>query len=219
MELKTAIQNRHSVRAYLDKPIEEEKKEALRVLIDESNKSGGLHIQLVTDEPEAFSGFMARYGNFSGVKNYIALVGKSGSDETIGYYGAKIMLAAQSLGLNTCWVEMSYKKVKTAFLTDDGEKLKGVIALGYGSTQGVSHKIKTAEEVSAASVTPPEWFAEGIKAALAAPTAMNQQRFFFTYLGEDNVRAVAKSGFYTKMDLGIAKYFFEVGAEHTVTWH
>ena len=57
----------------------------------------------------------------------------------------------------------------------------------------------------------PDWFKNGIDAALLAPTAMNQQKFVFSLNG-DVVSAKAGVGFYSKIDLGIAKYHFEVGA-------
>ena len=43
------------------------------------------------------------YTSFSGVKNYIALIGKKSPnlEEACGYYGEKIVLRAQQLGLNT----------------------------------------------------------------------------------------------------------------------
>lgn len=215
MDLKTAMQQRHSVCAYLDTPIEEEKAQELQALIDECNEAGGLHIQLVLNEPKAFDSMMAHYGKFSGVSDYVALIGKKSDElqEKIGYYGAKIVLLVQSLGLNTCWVAMTYKKVKTAFTVDKGEKLCSVLALGYGKTQGVSHKIKQPNEVSDSEITPvPAWFADGVNAALLAPTAMNHQKFHFTLTKDNKVKETTKGGFYTKMDLGIAKYFFELGA-------
>lgn len=212
MDMKEAMEQRHSVRVYSDKSIEPEIVGKLKEVIDDCNREGGLHFQLITDEPKAFSGFMAHYGKFSGVKNYVALVGKRGDDlqEKAGYYGEKVVLAAQTLGLNTCWVAMTYKKVKTAFSTEKDEKLCCVIALGYGATQGSGHKIKSVAEVSSAE-NPPAWFIEGVRAALLAPTAMNQQKFRFILNG-DTVRAETASGFYSKIDLGIARLHFELGA-------
>ena len=58
---------------------------------------------------------------------------------------------------------------------------------------------------------PPTWFLQGIDAALLAPTAINQQKFTFSLQG-NTVSAKAGIGFYSKIDLGIAKYHFEVGA-------
>ncbi len=217
MDFVNAIKERHAVRSYLDKPIDNELRTQLQTLVNECNKDGGLHIQLVWDEPKAFDSFMAHYGKFSGVTNYVALIAKKGKEEQIGYYGEKIALMAQALGLNTCWVAMSYKKVPSAFKLDKGEKVHLVLALGYGATQGVSHKVKTFDQV-AEGKNPPAWFINGVNLALLAPTAMNQQKFKFTY-ADDKVIAKAGIGFYTKADLGIAKFHFEIGAgKENVEW-
>ena len=141
MDLLQAMKERHSVRSYDEKSIEAGTVEKLRSIIKECNKESGLHMQLVLDEPHAFEGFMAHYGKFSGVRNYIALIGRKGNDleEKCGYYGEKVVLYAQTLGLNTCWVGLTYSKVKSALQIDPEEKLCLVIAIGYGQTQGVSH--------------------------------------------------------------------------------
>ena len=213
MDLTQAMEQRHAVRSYEDRPIAPEAREALLESIAQCNRESGLHIQLVLDEPKGFSGLLAHYGKFSGVKNYIALIGKKSPDldEACGYYGEKLVLRAQQLGLNTCWVAMTYSKIKTAFAVGPGEALRLVIAIGYGQTQGVSHRSKAPEEVAQADGPMPEWFRHGVQAALLAPTAMNQQKFRFTLRG-DAVSAEAGLGFYSKIDLGIAKYHFELGA-------
>ena len=160
--------------------------------------------------PEDSEGFRPTTGS---VKNYIALIGKKSPnlEEACGYYGEKIVLRAQQLGLNTCWVAMTYSKVKAAFQIAPGEKLCLVIAVGHGTTQGAGHPVKQPEEVSKADSPVPDWFQRGVRAALLAPTAMNQQKFTFTLQG-GSVAAKAGTGFYTKVDLGIAKYHFEIGA-------
>jgi hypothetical protein len=213
MTILEAIHTRHSVRAYDDRPIEDNYIELLKKFIDDCNRASGLNFQLVLDEKKAFSGLKAKYGRFSGVKNYIALVGKKSVklEEKVGYYGEKIVLYAQTLGLNTCWVASTYKKVKTAFTLSEDETLPAVIAIGYGKTQGVSHVSKPLQKVCPTYGTAPAWFINGVSAALLAPTALNQQKFTFALKG--NVVSVnAGTGFYTKMDLGIVKYHFEVGA-------
>ena len=213
MTMMEAMRARHSVRSYVDRPLEADAVDILEAEISICNREGNLHIQLVKDEPEAFSGFMARYGKFSGVKNYIVLAGPKGPDleEKCGYYGERLVLLAQSLGLNSCWVAMSYDRGKAACKLGAGEKLCIVIALGYGATQGVPHKSKAVEQVMAAKGEVPEWFRAGVEAAPLAPTAMNQQKFKFA-LEDGTVAASAGMGFYSKIDLGIAKYHFEVGA-------
>lgn len=158
---------------------------------------------------------MAHDGKFSGAKNYFAMVGPKGAglDEICGYYGERLVLKAQALGFNSCWVAMTYSKIPGAFQIGSGEKLAVVIALGYGKTQGVPHKSKPLSAVSNAGSSTPDWFKAGVEAALLAPTAMNQQKFTFTY-ADGKVSAKAGVGFYAKIDLGIVKYHFKLGANH-----
>ncbi len=220
MTIQEAIEARHSVRAYKDQPLSEEIVKVLEDEIVKLNHEGQLHIQLICNEPKAFQGTMAKYGKFRNANNYIVMAGKKADDldERIGYYGEHIVLLAQTLGLNTCWVGLSYSKVPGTYVLDEGEKIACYIAIGYGETQGVSHKIKTVEQVSNASDITPSWFKKGVEAALLAPTAVNQQKFSFEHVGVKNNRhqIKTKKGFsmigYTKMDLGIAKYHFEIGA-------
>ena len=211
MELMEAIQSRHAVRQYTSEPIPRPVLEALAAETAACNAEGGLHIQLVHDEPEAFQGVLAHYGKFRGVRNYLALVGPKGADEKLGYYGERLVLKATQLGLDTCWVALTFRKGKCPVAVAPGEKLVCVAALGYGQTHGVPHKSKSLSEVCRAEGDLPEWFRSGVEAALLAPTATNQQKFLLTLEG-DAVRAESTGGFYSKVDLGIVKYHFEVGA-------
>lgn len=231
MTLQEAIEARHSVRAYKDQPLAEEVVKRLEEEIAEVNQTGSLHIQLIRNEPKAFQGTLAKYGKFRNVTNYMVMAGKKSDDldERIGYYGEHLVLLAQTLGLNTCWVGLSYKKIPDTYVLDEGEVIKAYIAIGYGETQGSSHKIKTVEQVNRTAVRTfgssknasditPLWYTKGIEAALLAPTAVNQQKFSFEYVGTNNGRhqVRAKKGIsmigYTQIDLGIAKYHFEIGA-------
>ena len=221
MTLEEAIKARHSVRAYKVQPLTEDIVKVLEKEIEEQNRQGHLHIQLVKNEPKAFQGKLAKYGKFSNVTNYLVMAGQKAEDldERIGYYGEHLVLLAQTLGLNTCWVGLSYSKIPGTYVLEEGEVIKAYIAIGYGETQGVGHKIKTVEKVSNTSDITASWFREGVEAALLAPTAVNQQKFFFEYIpARDNqpAQVVAKRNFsligFTQMDLGIVKYHFEVGA-------
>jgi hypothetical protein len=208
MDILEIMKERHSVRQYSGKKIESRVREALAALAGECNRESGLSIQILYDEPKCFDSMMAHYGKFSGVDNYVALVGKKGADldEKAGYYGEKLVLKAQELGLNTCWVAMTHGK--SAANIKKGEKLVCIIALGYGVTQGTAHKNKPVEQLCNCASNMPNWFSEGMEAALLAPTAINQQKFYIT-LENGRVSARAGKGFYTKMDLGIVKYHFE----------
>ncbi len=219
MELIEAIQCRHSVRKYTDEAINEETVKRLQAVIDKCNAESGLHIQLVLNEPNAFGGGRLHYGKFEGAKNYLALIGpKSGDlDEKCGYYGEQVVLEAQCAGLNSCWVGLTYSKTPDAFRIAKGEKLVAVVALGHGQTQGVQHKSKAPEEVAVLHGGEPQWFHDGVAAALLAPTAMNQQKFRFE-LADGKVSATTKWGPFSKVDLGIAKCHFEIGAAVPVQW-
>lgn len=216
MEMLDLMKQRHSVRQYTDRLIEPEKRSALDNLIRKINQSAGLHIQIFYEEPKCFDSMMAHYGKFTGVKNYIALVGPKGDklEEMLGYYGEQIVLKAQELGLNTCWVAMTHGKSKAEI--GKGEKQVCLISLGYGCTNGVAHKVKSLPEVCNYREGMPEWFLNGMEAALLAPTAMNQQKFSLELLPSGDVKVSCGKGFYTKLDLGIVKCHFEMASGKTL---
>lgn len=223
MELIEAIKARHSVRKYTDQPIETAKAATLREEAEKLNTESGLNIQLVLDEPKCFSSGMWKYGQFSGVRNYFVMAGPKGkeAEEKIGYYGEKLVLLAQTLGLNTCWVGLTYKKIPGTYTLRDGDTVHCVIALGYGTIPGVQHPMKPVEQFYEADGLPPKWFIDGMEAAMLAPTAINQQKFKFILLNGNKVET--KTGFsmagYTDIDLGIVKCHFEIGAgKENFTW-
>lgn len=217
--LEEAVRLRHSVRSFTDEPLSEDDVAALRAKIDQANEEGILDIQLVLDEPKAFTGFKARFGRFSGAKNYLVLVGPECKelDEACGYFGEQLVLLAQQLGLNSCWVGGTYRLVNHRYRVELGCKLTAIIALGHGTTQGEPHESKAPDQVAPDYAEAPDWFRRGVDSALLAPTALNQQKFRFQLAGhaEDGtplVKASTKRGAFTKMDLGIAKLHFEIGA-------
>lgn len=140
MDILQLMKERHSVRQYQNQPIKQELRDQINACIGEINAQSGLDMQVFYDEPKCFDSFMAHYGKFQNVSNYIAIVGSKQDQEKAGYYGEKLVLKCQELGLNTCWVAMTHGKTK----------------------------------------------------------------------------AKAGSGFYTKIDLGIAKYHFEAATGHEV---
>lgn len=220
MDLLQAIQARHSVRKYISKPLTQEIIDALQEKIEYCNREGKLHIQLILNEPKGFNGIMA-YGAFSGVENYLVMAGEKADDldERVGYYGEQLVLLAQQLGLGTCWAGISYRKVKDTYQLAGGEKIACMISLGYPDDAGRNMKRKTLQQVSNVSEATPEWFKKGVEAALLCPTAINQEKYYFEYIAPqagELATVKATRGFsivgYTKMDLGIAKLHFEIGA-------
>lgn len=216
------MQERHSVRSFTDEPISDACAAELQAEAERCEAEGNLSIQLVRNEPNAFDSTLAHYGKFSNVKNYLVLAGSAVADlnERCGYYGERLVLLAQELGLNTCWVALTFKKRYVRKMLKAGEKLGLVIALGHGTTQGKPRKSKSVAEVSSMpnEVEAPEWFTRGVEAALLAPTAMNQQSFMITLEpdaapdGTPRVKLASKGGAYADVDLGIVRYHFEQGA-------
>ena len=215
MTIKEAIAARHSVRAYTEERIPEEIRKRLDEAAAEANKEGSLNISIRYDDPEGFDSKLAHYGSFRNVANYIVLAGKKDDsfDLRCGYYGEKLVLLAQQLGLNTCWAALTFNKKKVKELIAPGESLCMVIALGYGQSQGHPHKGKSYEDVCSEKDAP-DWFKEGVEAALLAPTAVNQQKFRFSLDG-DKAKLKAKGlGSCLETDLGIVKYHFEAVSGH-----
>ena len=217
MDFIEAIDKRHTVRNYLDKDIEEDKLASLQEYIDEQNEESGLKMQLVSNDREAFSGLSVHYGTFEGVHSYIALIGKTSFEnleQLAGYYGEKCLLKAQTLGLNSCWIALTFNKrsVIDRCKILKGEKLVAIISIGYGKTQGFAHNGKSMSELSNISVDSPQWFKKGVECASKAPTARNQQRFYLELVDDSKVRLKNLGGEYSKIDFGIIKLHFELGA-------
>lgn len=212
MQMLDLMKERHSVRQYSDKKIDGDVKTKLDTYVASINEESELSMQIFYNEPNCFNSMLAHYGKFSNVKNYIAIVGKKEEQEKSGYYGEKLVLKCQELGLNTCWVALTHGKVNVQ--TKPQQKLLILIALGYGTNTGVAHKSKPIKELCKEDAYP-EWFMKGMEAVSLAPTAMNQQKFLFE-IKNGQVYAKALRGFYSKIDLGIVKYHFETITGHKV---
>lgn len=213
MTIKEAIEKRHTVRQYTGKAIPKDIAELLRARIAEDNEKHKLHLALVVGNSDGISS-MAKLLLSKAVNNYIVLAGVDTPelDEKLGYCGADLILYAQTLGLNTWWVGgMFNSKGALKNLGNKDVRVNGVIAIGYGKTQGVPHKSKTAAEISGYNGDAPQWFIDGVNALLYAPTALNKQPYDVRGDG-DKVSISAGDGHFSGIDLGIGKYHFEVGA-------
>ena len=82
MDTLQLMKDRHSVRQYINQPIEQDKRFVINKLIKEINEESGLQMQVFYDEPQCFDSFMAHYGKFENVTNYIAIVGENGSGKS-----------------------------------------------------------------------------------------------------------------------------------------
>lgn len=214
MNIKELITQRHAVRHYKDKEIPDEVVAKLQQEIDKCNSENGLNFRFVQDEPKALkSGLFGLY-RFTGVRNYIVLIGPDNPEalDKIGYFGEQLVIKIQAEGLNTCWVGGSYKFIQETMQVNDGEQLYCIICVGYGKDNGKPHKSKSIDDVVDVGDYP-EWFYEGVKGALLAPTALNRQHFKFSY--KDNCAyAVSPNNAYDRLSLGIVKFHFEMFSGH-----
>ena len=213
MTIKEAIYERHTVRKFTDEKLSDETVKLLNARIDELNEKYGLCIELVTNNAEGVAG-IARALISKGVNNYFVLAAKDepNMEEKLGYCGSDLCLYAQTLGLNTWWIGgmFSLKGVKKNTKSADA-KVNSIIVVGYGQTQGTQHKSKAAEEVSSFDGVAPDWYKNGIEAALLAPTAVNRQAFTIK-AHDDKVSITYKPGPFSSVDLGIVRHHFEIGA-------
>lgn len=212
------IRERHSVREYDGKPLSRAEFDALGAVVEGCARESGLDIQLVGDNPEVFN-VIARFGLIRGCRTHAAFVvdgakaGDVAADEAIGYWGQRIVLAAQDMGFNTCWCALCSRK-KSRAVVAPGKKIRLIIAVGHGKTQGFSRKTKGVEALSSVECAKaPAWFAAAMEAAQLAPTAMNNQNFKITLLSDGKtVRIDAPQSGLNVIDEGIVRCNFEIAA-------
>lgn len=218
MNIFEAINVRHTVRRYDGRPLEGGTLAELQDLIRRLNAEGHLHMQLVNGRADAFAPFTIHYGKWTGVTNYVALVGKDAADldERCGYYGEQIVLWAVARGLRTGWLDTKYESVPDGLSIPAGERLVLCFAIGFSEDAGRPHKLKSAEQLSTVEGPVPDWFEKGMACAVLAPSAGNQMLFRIHWDGS-RLSMTSAPGFLEKVDMGIAKYHFEIGSgiEHS----
>lgn len=210
---------RISQRRYRPSPLTGEERAALERIIDQYNHRAGLHISLVCDRSDVFTGHIAS------AHSYLVLAGLAVDphlEEKCGYYGEMAVLAATSLGLATCWVGGTYDRNTCLNHLGKGERLVCVIAIGHGESTAAAHSphrsTKSTRQLSTALSDAPEWFHEALTAVQLAPSAMNRQGVRFDWRGDGVVQGSATdSESFSMVDLGIAKLHFELGA-HGGDW-
>ena len=231
MDIIDAIEKRISCRAFEDKPVEQDKLDVIASEIAAINEESGLHFQLVGPREDGFVINLSTKMFASQPPCYIALVGTGSTldKERVGYYGERVVLLAESLGLSTCWVAGTFDRSTARADMQPDEMLHDVIPLGY-APEKIPLKQRTIRSALRARSKKqadmyqgpvgfgqaPEWIRACIDAVWKAPTAINEQPVVFVQETLDTpVRATlphVKSGMeYT--DLGICKYHFQVVAE------
>jgi nitroreductase len=211
-ELLEALYNRHKVTKYRSQKLSKKTLEKINSFISDINSESNLDFAINLDDSMCLSFFFKHFVSKNAC-NYIVLAGdiNKNLEEKAGYYGMKFMLYAQTLGLNSWWISDTYNK-KYISKKYPLKHIVGIIIFGYGENNGTPHKSKAMSEVSSYIGKSPEWFKDGVKACLQAPTAMNRQAFFVSGNNNKIVLECSSDQKYCNIDKGILKYCFELGA-------
>ena len=218
--MNETIQKRKSRRVFSKKQLSEALLQKIEEKIRKIDVKYDVNIELIEDGSKAFASFGKSYGLFKNVRSLILLKGNPGMRhfrEKMGYYGEKLLLFAESLGLDTCWVGGTFDR--ESFSYPEEEHIQAVILLGYAGESGIRekllssllHKKKPWEACIEGDSPYPKWVKEGMEAVALAPSALNKQKPFFPHLN-GILPATVKNDFEMDMvDLGIAKLHFELG--------
>jgi nitroreductase len=218
-----AAKIRRSRRTYNRQPLGDDRRDSIQTLVATINAESGLSIQAVFDRPEWFGGFLKTYGLLSGVQHFLVMAGLSNQahlEETVGYYGERLVLELTKLDLGTCWVGGSFDHSKVGALLKPSEQLIAVIAFGCVDASpsikesmvrgALFRKKPDLRRFVETDGTEADWFHEGVRLASIAPSAVHLQPFrFHCQNGVVSIRQTANTPFAT-VDLGIAKYHFEL---------
>jgi Putative TM nitroreductase len=135
-----AINRRVSVRAYSDQPIGKEKEQKILDLLNSENKGPcGNEVRFamidLTEAERNETKSLGTYGFISGAKIYVvsAVKGSTGAMEDLGYCLEKVILAATSLGLGTCWMGGTFNRANFArrIKVSDDEVVPAISPIGY----------------------------------------------------------------------------------------
>jgi len=141
-----AINERVSVRSYVDRPIEEDKKQELINLLQSTNGGPFGHkgrfalIDFSEMDKKEIRG-LGTYGFISGAQLFIVSAIKDGLGEIggvralvdLGYCFEKVILTATNLGLGTCWLGGTFKRANFAkrINASEDEMVPAISPVGY----------------------------------------------------------------------------------------
>jgi nitroreductase len=134
------IRQRKSIRSYLDTPIEEDKKEALRIFLSENTigpfgtKARFVFLTATPQDREALRGLVT-YGMIKNPTSFIigAVENSPYNLKDFGYMMEKNILMATGLGLGTCWLGGTFNSsgFSSKVALKNNETLPAVTPVGY----------------------------------------------------------------------------------------
>lgn len=144
--------------------------------------------------------------------------------EAVGYYGELVVLHALQLGLATSWavLDNAHAVHNPWWQAQTDEQVIWFIAFGYPARVLTRRRTKPIEELcqlpqGMSIEDAPQWFLQGMHAAMVAPTSLGQQPFMFTLHADGTVSAQATEGLFAHVGLGCAVCHFEIASGVTPT--
>jgi len=134
--IEEAVKKRYSVRNYLDKPIEEETKEAVESFIQSLNNPFGKKVNFHYLDSKGMENQqkLGTYGVIKGAKQYIGTTIKLEpmALEALGYEMEVLILYLAEKGIGTCWLGGTFNRKAFANAMNVGEEELFPIITPYG---------------------------------------------------------------------------------------
>ncbi|MFC1959021.1 nitroreductase family protein [Chloroflexota bacterium] len=192
------IEKRRSRRRFEKKPLKANHLDHLKSICNDFRPFDNARALLVTESPDkVFKGAIGPYGKIRGASAFIAFIGNIKSpwvQEQVGYTGEGIVLEAEALNLNTCWVGGFFrpKVVKSLISIGEDEIVIAVTPVGYATKRlsfeeklmtgfGLTHRRKALSDlvIGLKDSEWPQWIRKALEAARIAPSAVNRQPWRF----------------------------------------
>ena len=228
LNMTQAIDRRISCRAFERRALEPQTQRLLLRYVQEQNAVSGMHIQFLSAPDEKSTVKLARTMFTSSPLQTLVLPGRQTpeQEEQAGYYGQRIVLHAQRLGLATCWVAGTYDHHSVHAQLEEGEQVLSVIPVGYAmekmplKQQMIRVGLRRGDRSEDAFVDSevlysqlPEWFRFCVQAVRKGPSAVNGQPINLSWRNGEICACIWKSNHKMEyLDLGIAKAQFEAAA-------
>ncbi|MFC1977055.1 nitroreductase family protein [Chloroflexota bacterium] len=232
-----AIEKRRSRRHYIETSLKSNQLKQIQSICNNFQPFTNARTVLVEESlTNVFKGVIGSYGMIKGAKSFIAFVGNSKSplvQEQVGYTGEGIVLEAEALNLNTCWVGGFFNRetVNSLIEIHQHETVLAVTPIGYAKNKptfeeklmtgfGLTHRRKPLSDlvIGLEESEWPKWMKASLEAARLAPSAVNRQPWRF--IAEENSITIAVNNSSLKREsvmskrlcCGIAMLHIEVAA-------
>jgi nitroreductase len=218
------IETRKSRRRYDNQPLTTEQIERLKYVCNNFRPFSSARVRLVNQSADKIlKGVIGSYGKIKGAPAFFVFIGDKRDplvQEQLGYTGEGIILEAEALQLNTCWVGgfFSLKAVRTLIDINEKEAVIAVAPIGVAPERysfeerlltafGLTHKRKPLSELTIGLNERgwPDWIKAALYAARLAPSAVNRQPWRF-HVKPDSI-TISTDGGETKRDWVMSKRF------------